>query len=246
MARPDPLGEAMLDHQRGERVGRLRYRDGGRTAVHDVGETYFTPPWGLADDVVEWLERLASPVLDVGCGPGKHALWFQRRGRRVVGVDVSRHAVRAARGRGVAEAAASDMFALPFRPDSFRSAVVVGTQLGLAGSLAGVRSFLADLARVTERRGRAIVDSYDPAIADEKELLGYRPDPRPGLARRAFHFEYARPDGTVDVGPTLVFLLFGPDRLAEAAAGTPWRVAGRLERGDSYYKALLEKSSAGG
>lgn len=246
MARPDPLGEAMLDHQRGERGGRLRYRDGGRTAVHDVGETYFTPPAGLADDVVAWLDRLEGPVLDVGCGPGKYARWFQRRGRRVVGVDVSRDAVRAARGRGVAEAAVADMFALPFRPDCFGSAVVVGTQLGLARSLAGVRSFLADLARVTDAGGRAVVDNYDPAADDSDGLLGYRPDIRPGLAFRAFHFEYARPDGTRVVGPTLAFLLFGPDRLAEAAAGTPWRVVDRLQRDDSYYQALLEKPSEGG
>jgi len=51
-------------------------------------------------------------------------------------------------------------------------------------------------------------------------VFGYREDPAPGLAYRVYHCVY---EG--EVGETLLFRLFSPDRLREAAVGTPWTVA---------------------
>ncbi|MEM9561271.1 MAG: class I SAM-dependent methyltransferase [Actinomycetota bacterium] len=53
---------------------------------------------GEVDAVVE-LAGLdaASSVLDVGCGPGRHALELARRGHPVVGLDISRRFVELAR-----------------------------------------------------------------------------------------------------------------------------------------------------
>jgi SAM-dependent methyltransferase len=44
------------------------------------------------------LERAVGPVLDIGCGPGRHLAALRGRG---LGVDLSPVAVRIARGRGV-------------------------------------------------------------------------------------------------------------------------------------------------
>ncbi len=49
--------------------------------------------------------------------------------------------------------------------------------------------------------------------------MGYHDDPTPGLAHRVMHFEY---EG--DVGETLLFRLFSPDRIREATVGTGWNV----------------------
>ena len=51
-----------------------------------------------ADDEV--LVRAIEPVLDVGCGPGRHVLALARRGRLAIGIDISPIAVRVARARG--------------------------------------------------------------------------------------------------------------------------------------------------
>lgn len=89
-----------------------------------------------------------------------------------------------------------------------------------------------------------MVDSYDPRDLDPETFFGYRSDPRPGVAQRAVHVEYHRegPDGEVtrDIGRTLQFVLFDPDRLAEAAVGTPWRVT-EVRLQEAYYRAVLEK-----
>lgn len=129
------------------------------------------------------------------------------------------------------------MFALreQFDRDRFGSAFARGTQVGLAGSMDGLRSFLGDLATVTDDGGRAVLDCYDPEHPDTAELLGYRADPTPGLAHRVMHFEY---EGVV--GETLLFRLFSPDRLREAAVPTPWTVD-RVSQSGHHYLVYLTK-----
>lgn len=84
----------------------------------------------------------------------------------------------------------------------------------------------------------AIVDCYDPTHVDGEEMLGYRPDPAPGLAHRVNWFEY---EGDAD--PVLYFRLFSPDRLREAAADTAWTVGEVVTGGsDVHYHAVLEKA----
>jgi SAM-dependent methyltransferase len=240
MTPADPLGRAMHDHYTPGRAGELTYRDGSETERHDVAGTYFTDPTDWSPAWRRRLDSLDGPVLDVGCGTGKYAQWLAGSGRQVVGIDTSPKAIETARGRGLQAAFVMDMFALGFDRNRFRSALVVGTQSGLAGTLPGVRAFLTDLARVTTSDATAIVDSYDPAGLDPESFIGYRPDPRAGLARRAFHFEYDRPDGGREVGPTLSFVLFGPDRLRDVLVGTAWDLLAVWPQ-TGYYRAKLEK-----
>ncbi len=239
MAETDPLGQAMLDYQRGGLRGECIHRDGATIWDADIHENYFKPPEDWHETTPALLDSLAGPVCDVGCGAGQHALWLQEHGREIVGIDRSPGAIEAATERGVNDARVMDMFELEFPRDRFRSALVVGTQIGLAGSLAGVAAFCRDLAYVTDERGVAVVHNYDPDRLDSK-FAGYRPDPRRGVARRTFHVEYER-DGEREVGRTLDFILFGPNRLREAIIGTSWRVADVSCR-ESTYKAVLKKS----
>lgn len=60
-------------------------------------------------------------VLDAGCGTGSHLGWAKQRLRatRVVGVDVSRHALRFCRKRGECPIMQASVSALPFQADAF-------------------------------------------------------------------------------------------------------------------------------
>ena len=238
----DPFGRAIRDFERGAQDEPLfQCGDGsGYDREHPVEAFYF----GAFDpDSAEnaWLLDhldLGGPVLDMGAGAGRHARYLQE-GTETVALDPSEHLVVTMRERGVADARVGDMFALPegFDRDRFRSAFAIGTQLGLAGSMDGLRAFLSDLAHVTDPDGRAVLDCYDPGAAGTSDLLGFRADPTPGLAHRVMHFEY---EG--DVGPTLHFRLFAPDRLREACVATRWAVTD-VRYGDEgvHYRAALEK-----
>jgi len=241
MTTHDPYGRAIRDHYEGEQDEPLLDVDGAETRDHPIERFYFGEfdPETAADGewIAEWLD---GPLLDLGAGAGQQALYFQEQ-YETVAIDVSRHLVAVMRERSVRDARVGDMFSLreSFERDRFRSALANGTQLGLAGSMRGLSEFLGDLAHVTTPNATAVVDAHAPTHERTKEILGYRPDPTPGLAHRTYHFEY---EG--DVGPTLQFRLFSPDRLREAAIGTGWEVA-VIARNDGdaggHYRAALAK-----
>jgi len=241
VAEHDPYGRAIRDHHEGEREEPLLDVDGAETREHPIERFYFGEFAPETDPNGEWLTGwLDGPLIDLGAGVGQHALYFQER-FETVAIDVSEHLVETMRERGVEDARRGDMFSLreSFERDRFRSALSHGTQLGLAGSMRGVSEFLGDLAYVTTRDATAVVDAYDPTRESASDLLGHRPDPTPGLAHRTYHYEY---EG--DVGRTLQFRLFSPDRLREAAVGTGWEVADiRRGEGDDavHYRAALTK-----
>src|SRR3954470_8636255 len=64
-------------------------------------------------------------VLDVGCGPGRHALALARRGIEVVGVDISEPFVVLARDAAVpgSQFVRGDARCLPLAPSSFDAAI---------------------------------------------------------------------------------------------------------------------------
>jgi hypothetical protein len=233
----DAFGQALLDHDSGGREHPLRQCDGEAELIHPVGEFYFD---AFADQpgaqfVQSWLD---GPLLDVGAGAGRDALAFQDR-FEVVALEISEHLVTLMDERGVRDPRQGDMFALPeqFEPGRFHSALVLGTQMGLAKSMAGLTDFLNDLATITDGTATAVLDGYDPTYEGAREMLGFRADATPGLGFRVIRYEY----GDL-VGDTLLFRLFSPDRLREAAAATNWTVAEVHRPHDAYYyQAALSK-----
>ena len=237
---PDPFGRAIRDFNRGEQDEPLRQCGDGYGREHPI-EAFYFGEFDPGSEANAWLLDhldLDGPVLDMGAGAGRHSLYLQER-TGTVAIDPSEHLVATMRERGVIDARVGDMFALTarFERDRFRSALAIGTQLGLAGSMDGLRAFLSDLAYVTDPFSRAVLDCYDPEAASASELLGFREDPTPGLAHRVMHFEYED-----EVGPTLQFRLFAPDRLREACIGTRWAVTD-VRYGDEgvHYRVAFEK-----
>jgi SAM-dependent methyltransferase len=238
---PDPLGRAMLDYARDEydeTDANCVYRDGDEVQDASVGEFYFRPESEWSEQERADIDSLAGPVLDLGCGAGRHALAVQERGVEVLATDVSPGAVQTASERGVTHTLQMDMFDLRLPADHYRSVLVLGTQVTVAGSLDRLRAFVAELDRVTTDDSRVLMDGYDPTDPTCADLLGYRADPREGLARRRFRFQYGD-----EFGEPIEMLLFSPDRLRDALAGTAWRIGELRETEEfAYFGVALEKS----
>lgn len=235
----DPFGRAIHDFHRDEQDEPLVQRDGEWAREHPIEAFYFgdfDPESDRGEFLTSWVD---GPLLDLGAGAGRDTLHFQEH-FETVAIEVSDHLIETMDERGVRDTRRADMFALrdTFERDRFRSAFAWGTQVGLAGSMQGLREFLDDLAFVTIPDGTATLDCYDPDRDDLEDMLGYRADPTPGLAFRVMQFEY---EG--DIGETLLFRLFGPDRLHEAAADTDWQVAEVAydPDGSPHYQAALTK-----
>jgi SAM-dependent methyltransferase len=110
---------------------------------------------GAVDERV--LDRARGPVLDVGCGPGRHVHALARRGVLGVGVDVSPAAVALARRGGATVLEASIFDRLP-GTGRWNSALLLDGNIGIGGSPDALLRRLAGLLA----RGGAVLAELDP------------------------------------------------------------------------------------
>lgn len=229
----DPFGRAIRDHYLGDRETPLIDRDGKEVREHSIEEWYFGD-----HDEDAWRDAwMDGPLIDLGAGVGRDTLYYQDY-FEAVAIEVSDYLVETMQDRGVKDARLADMFSLRdhFSRDRFHSAHSIGTQIGLAGSMSGVREFLDDLAYVTTPDATAVFDNYAPETEATKSMFAYREDPMPGLAYRIFHCEY---EG--EAGRTLLFRVFSVDRLREATIGTPWEVI-ETKYTETEWRTILKKT----
>jgi SAM-dependent methyltransferase len=100
-------------------------------------------------------------VLDLGAGPGAHAVPLSRAGFPVTALEVLPEARAALREGGVADVRAGGLETMDPR-ESFDTVMALMNGLGLAGSLDGLPPFLAALAQVLAPGGQILADSTDP------------------------------------------------------------------------------------
>jgi SAM-dependent methyltransferase len=135
---------------------------------------------GPADAVDEaLLHDVHGPVLDLGCGPGRHLHALASRGVFALGVDLSPVAVSLARDGGATALVASVFDELP-GAGSWRTALLIDGNIGIGGApvrlLQRVRSLLSErgdvlveldppgtssgTVRVSLQRGRVTSDAF--------------------------------------------------------------------------------------
>ncbi len=140
---------------------RLSLQDGSSIAL--PLERYVGPPDAVD---VRLLRDLHGPVLDVGCGPGRHLHALAARGVFALGVDLSPTAVELATDRGGRAIVASVFDDLP-GAGSWRHALLLDGNIGIGGLpsrlLARIGALLAD-------DGRILVE-LDPPGAPTGPLL---------------------------------------------------------------------------
>jgi SAM-dependent methyltransferase len=115
-------------------------------------------PAGAVDERV--LDRAHGPVLDVGCGPGRHVHALARRGVLAVGIDVSPTAVALARRGGATVLEASIFDRVP-AAGSWRTALLLDGNVGIGGR---PEALLARLAALLAPRGTILVELDAPGV----------------------------------------------------------------------------------
>ncbi len=106
------------------------------------------------------LGRAPGPVLDVGCGPGRHALALARSGRLVLGVDASQSAIDIARRKGAPVLLRSIFERMP-GAGRWGSALLLDGNIGIGGNPAALLWRVAGLLRP---RGRVLAEVEPPGI----------------------------------------------------------------------------------
>jgi ubiquinone/menaquinone biosynthesis C-methylase UbiE len=124
-------------------------------------------------------------VLDVGCGPGRHALALARKGCEVVGIDHSAEFVRLARHAAVTEALPASFEVLDVRdldrPDRFDATICLCQGgFGLLGGRDETAAF-GRIARTLRGGGRLAVSAFSAAFAVRHLEAGEQYDPATGV-----------------------------------------------------------------
>jgi SAM-dependent methyltransferase len=107
------------------------------------------------------LTDVRGPVLDVGCGPGRHLHALAARGVFALGVDLSPAAVDLARGGGARAIVGSIFDELPGN-GTWRSALLLDGNIGIGGAPARL---LARIATLLSDDGEVLVELDPPDTA---------------------------------------------------------------------------------
>ena len=123
---------------------------------------------GPADQTDEQLlTGIRGPVLDVGCGPGRHLQSLAACGVFALGVDLSPVAVQLATGRGARAVVASVFDELP-GGGSWRTALLLDGNVGIGGAPARL---LARIAALLRDDGELLVELDAPDKPTQSTLV---------------------------------------------------------------------------
>lgn len=237
----DAFGAALLEYQQdGETNEYVTEREDGEKARAKISH-YFDPydEWEpLTKTALDHI-REEDTVLDIGCGAGRQALWLQDEGHEVVAIDSSPKAIEVCRNRGVEECAVMDMSDLNFPDSKFDTVLIIGTILGLGGSLDHVTDLLSELDRITTDDGRIIADSQDPFAGGtiDEYFIDNRIEGRDATSLQ-FRVRYGKL-----IGEWLEILFIGQDEMRNnLVAQTPWTVSTMLTAGpdEGWYSLNAE------
>src|SRR3954468_10833169 len=134
--------------------------------------------------VVTW--HNGDRILDLACGPGRHAAELARGGGRVIGFDLSRAMLRRAHERTGESAGLvrGDMRALPFRAGSFALAVNLFTSFGYFLSDDEHRRVVHQVAAALASGGHFVLDYLNAELVRRTVQLSQEAERRAGTDDR--------------------------------------------------------------
>ena len=151
----------------------LEGKDGVRRLYDDLADIYdhsrflyLTRRLERCEEKVlrEWLDKLESPMLDVGCGSGRYSLRLADRGVEVVSIDLSLRMLkvflRKLEGHRVGEnvhVVLADGENLPFRDSSFRGLLCTLT----FDHLQGPEKAVSEFSRILRSGGLCIISTLN-------------------------------------------------------------------------------------
>lgn len=181
----------------------------------DTGDVRAVPfeRWlgGVTQSDIQVLERAVGPVLDVGCGPGRHVRELACRGVLALGVDASTAAVKLARSRGTSVFQGSVFDEIPGAGE-WRCALLLDGNLGIGGRPEPLLRRVGALLR----RGGTILAEVDP----------------PGTRTGRMH---ARLEGPNLVSRWFAWATVGADGVGEIVEDAGMRVRERFEHGGRWF-----------
>jgi len=167
----DVLGDALSAYFHKTTTGKLWVNNKYGPREEMPVDVYFREAEDMPE--LEWiaLQQCKGRILDIGAGAGSHALILQQMGLDITALDISPKAAAVMQQRGVKQVLCQNFFSLePDDTQPFDTLLLLMNGIGLAGTLDGLRSFLAKARTLLRPGGRLIFDSSDIAYLYDGKL----------------------------------------------------------------------------
>ena len=163
----DAFGNNIQDcYQTGNHYGgyEIEERDDGRFTMYGDSNAYFEPIEEWSQTQQRLAPQIQGKVLDVGCGGGKHALFFQKNGCKVYAMDNSPLAIETCKSLGLQHTIICDVGHFQeLRKDLvFDQVVFWGNNLGLMQNERFFVHFMHLLEAHTHAHSTLFIESMSP------------------------------------------------------------------------------------
>ena len=163
----DAFGNNMKDCYESGNFGggyEIEERDDGRFTLYGDSNSYFENFEDLSDLQKNASTRVEGTVLDIGCGAGKHSLYFQEKGLDVYAMDNSLLAIDICQKQGVKNTILCDVnhFEKFDEAIKFDSILFWGNNFGLLQNASFFYYFLNLLENFSHKGTKIFLESMDP------------------------------------------------------------------------------------
>lgn len=109
------------------------------------------------------LQLAKGKILDVGCGAGSHALYLQKKGYDVTGIDISPSAIKTCQLRGLQKAYVKNILDLDTSKEEnkYDTILLLMNGTGIFGTLLQIAKHLKQLKSLLKQNGQILIDSSD-------------------------------------------------------------------------------------
>jgi len=142
----------------------IEERSDGRFILNGDSNSYFEPFEEWTTIQKQLSEDIEGVILDIGCGGGKHALYFQEKGFEIYAMDNSPKAIETCKLRGIRNTIVCDVEHFNMLDKSFRfdNVLFLGNNLGLLQNRDFFVYFLEVIEGYTNENSNLYLESMNP------------------------------------------------------------------------------------
>jgi len=237
----DAYGHALWDYlQRKGRGYEVVEREDGYVGISGGREMYFADYRNWPSRHRQAIRYAKGRVLDVGCGAGRHALYLQRKGLDVLGIDTSPLAVRVCRHRGLKHVRLMSVNQISPALGTFTTVLMLGNNFGLFANPERARWLLRRLHGTADQDARIIAETVDIYQTDNPfhrpyHRLNRQKGRMAGQVRMRVRYQkYAT--------PWFDYLFVSRKEMEKIVHGTGWAVQRLIPPSGPLYIAVIVKA----
>ena len=231
----DVFGKALYNFWQGDRKTQYIVRRDDNYVNSDGLDVYFSQkPNPLEEKALAYSK---GNILDVGCGAGRHVLYYQNTQYNIIGVDNSPFAIKTCKERGCQNVQVMNILNSNFEHGQFDTILLFGHNIGIGESIDGCQKLLSVLRKLVSKNGVLLLTSID--VTETKNLyhetyINNNIDNGNAIGKFTIRIEYNN-----NIGDWFTWIYVDIQNLKKIAKNSGWIVNNVFSNEKGEYSAVL-------